>query len=100
MQENGGVAADAVTKEMQDKINEYRSAPEEKLNEEFVKLTIRKQRQQINTLTDANRALQAHSIENKEMGELLRLEARTKLAKLLEKFAIIEKLAPQIPKLK
>ena len=42
MQENGGVAADAVTKEMQDKINEYRSAPEEKLNEEFVKLTIHK----------------------------------------------------------
>lgn len=45
-------------------------------------------------MTDANRALQAHSIENKEMGELMRIEARTKLAKLLEKFSIIEKLAP------
>ena len=95
MQENGvNAPMDAQTREMQEKIDQYKNAPEEKLNEEYVKLTIHKQRQQINTLTDANRALQAHSIENKEMGELLRIEARTKLAKLLEKFSIIEKLAP------
>ena len=101
MQENGvNAPMDAQTKEMHEKLEQYRNAPEEKLNEEYVKLTIHKQRQQINTLTDANRALQAHSIDNKEMGELLRIEARTKLAKLLEKFSIIEKLAPQIPKQK
>ena len=48
----------------------------------------------------ANQALLDREPSMKDMGEILRREARTNLNNLLERFSVVDKVAPQIPAMK
>ena len=51
-------------------------------------------------MTDANNALLDRFPDHKELAEMNRREARIKLSNLIDKYNTIEKMAPQLPKLK
>lgn len=67
---------------------------------EFAKLTISRQQKEIHELEDANAALQRKFPEQRELNQLLKKESKMKLSKLLEKFSLVEKFVPEIPKIK